>query len=235
MEGPAQRDGCAARPLADDRSPAGRSDREQLIARRRADPHFLDRERLAATFDEVARRVLRIRFDEDQVGEVRGQVAFPRQRRIKAPEAGRMSEVAEHVLQGWRGLTVDDDLVCAGEGQAMREGLAGELVVDQGGDHPDLGQAIPGRQVLDPVGQEEGDPVPGLEARLDGPSGEPVGEGVHLAVGQAPAVEPQGLAVAPAPDRSLQVVADPPRAVRPDSADPAQCPEQSGGEAKVAL
>ena len=116
----------------------------------------------------------------------------------------------------------------------MGQGLASQLVIDQGRDHPDLGQAVPGRKVLHPVGKEEGDAVSRSEPGLQGPSGEAVGQAIHLPIAEAATFEADSLAVRPFPDRSPQVIADPPRTVGRNAADPTQGPGQAAIEAQVA-
>ena len=169
------------------------------------------------------------------LGKGGGQVAFSRQGRIQAPKTRRVVQVAQYVLQGRRGLPIHNHLMSAGQGEAVGQGLACELVIDEGRDHPDLGQAIPGGQVLDPVGQEEGHPVPGPQTDLKRPSREAVGQGLHSCVGEASPLETQGLAVGPSRRRRVEVVTDAARTSRMDPLHPAKRPEQAGGEPEVTL
>ena len=114
---------------------------------------------------------------------------------------------AQRLDQG-RAIAVGDHMGRPGDVQAVLQRLAGEVVVDQGGDHPDLRQPIPDRQVVGPVGHEQDHRLAPAQALVDGPMGVTVGRRIHLAIGQMAALEGDRAALAPAVDRRLQVVAD---------------------------
>jgi hypothetical protein len=94
--------------------------------------------------------------------------------------------------------------------EAVRQGVAHQVVVDQRGHHADLGQAKPERQVVEPVRQEHRHHVARREALGQRPVGETVGQRVHLAIGEAGALEADGDSLPPAVDRRLEIVADEP-------------------------
>ena len=95
-----------------------------------------------------------------------------------------------------------------GDRQAVGQARPGQVVVDQGGGHADLGEAVPDRDVFDAVGHEQRHGVAALDAPPRGPVGEAVGHGVELGIGDGPALEDDGVALGELVDRLLEVVAD---------------------------
>ena len=115
----------------------------------------------------------------------------------------------------------------AGKLEAMRQGLAGQLVVDQGGDDAQLGKAKPERQVFEPVGQQDGDPVAPPQPLPFRPGGIAIGKRIELAIGEFRALEADRQAVWPAVDSPLQIVSDEVRRCRCDGPHAQEGPDQA--------
>ena len=158
-----------------------------------------------------------------------------RRRAADDPLGHLAADVAAHRVERRRGLAVDHHMRRAGNLQGMAEGGAGQVVVDQRRRHPDLGQAEPDGDVFQPVGHEEGDGVPLLDAPPGGPVGEAVGHGVELRIGQALGLEHDGGALRVLVDRRLEIVADQLGGLGRDSLQPPQGAQEASDEADFAL
>ncbi len=123
---------------------------------------------------------------------------------------------ALHLLETGRGLGVDDTVQGLGDVQAVGQGRASQLVVDQGRGDPDLRQPVPDRHVFQAVGHEQRHGLAAGDALPLGPVGVAVGDGVQLGVGDRLAFEDDGLAARPLVDGRFQIVADQVGAVRRD-------------------
>jgi hypothetical protein len=124
------------------------------------------------------------------------------------PELGRLVQQRPAGFEGRGGLVVDDAVRGAGEIQAVRQRPAGQMVVDQRGDHADLGEAVPDREIFQPVRHEQRHRLAAPDMQALGPVGEAVGDRVELAVGDGAPLEAEGRPRAVLLDRALQVVAE---------------------------
>ncbi len=136
-----------------------------------------------------------------------GQIALVAVRRAQGPDGDRLAERAAHRLQRRGRLVVDDDVRGVGQPQAVGEGPAGQVVVDQGRGHADLAEPVPGGDVVEAIRQEDADRAGAPEAPRGRPMGVAVGQRVELPIGDRPPLELQGRTLAPAIDRLLEVIA----------------------------
>uniref|UniRef100_A0A0N4ZJL1 LEPR-XLL domain-containing protein n=1 Tax=Parastrongyloides trichosuri TaxID=131310 RepID=A0A0N4ZJL1_PARTI len=121
-----------------------------------------------------------------------------------------------------------------GDGQAVGQGLARQIGVDQGRGHADLGEADPGGQVFDPVVHHQGDDVGALQVPRLGPVGVAVGQGVQLAIGQATGLVLDRDIVRELVDGLLDVVTEQDVAVEGDGLDALQETVQPARELHIA-
>ncbi len=119
------------------------------------------------------------------------------------------------------------------DGQAVGQGRAGQIVVDQGGGHPDLGEAEPGGHVFHAVVHHQGDDVAALQIAALGPVGVAVRQGLELAIGQLAALVLDRDVGAEPVDRLLDVVTGQDVAVERDGLDALQKSEQPASELDV--
>ncbi len=132
------------------------------------------------------------------------------------------------------GRGVDDAMLGAGNVQAVGQRLAAELVVDQGGDHADLGQPVPERQIVQAIGQQDRHRRAARQPLAARPMGAAVGHLVERAIGEGLALEADRRAFAPAIRRPLQIVADEVGRARRDRAHPEERADQAGQIAALA-
>ncbi len=162
-----------------------------------------------------------------------GQVALAGVRLGQGPLLHVVGQQFAGGLEGRPGVGVHQAVPGAGDVQAVGQGLAGKLVVDQCGGDADLGKAEPDGQVLQAVGHEQRHHVAAVDANVLGPVGVAVGHGVQLAVGQREAFKGDGAAAAPAVDGGFQVVADQVGRIGGDAADAVQGARQPAQEAPL--
>ena len=112
------------------------------------------------------------------------------------------------LFEGRGGLRIDDAVAGAGNVQAVGERRAGQLIVDQGGDDADLGQAIPDAEIFQPVGHEQRHRLAPPQVQSLGPMGVAIGDPVEFGIGDRAPFEGHGRPVAPLIDRRLQIVAN---------------------------
>ena len=131
-------------------------------------------------------------------------------------------------------VLVSDDLGRAGDGEAVGQGMTGQIGVDQRGRDTDLGKADPCRQIFRPIQHHQGNDVTAMQTPTLGPVTETIGEGVELPECQGTVVVLNGDTVSKPVDSLLEVVTDQIRTIEGDRLDTLEQPTQSGRELKVA-
>jgi hypothetical protein len=77
----------------------------------------------------------------------------------------------------------------------MGKGWTGQIIIDQGGYDPNLGQAHPDRQIFHAIGHKQGNAIAAHQVLGLGPMRKAVGQVIQFAIGQGLTLKPYGLAV----------------------------------------
>jgi protein-L-isoaspartate(D-aspartate) O-methyltransferase len=125
-------------------------------------------------------------------------------------------------LEGLGRVVVDDDVQGAGDIDAVRQRLAGQVAVQKGSHDPCLAQAHPDGDVLEAVRQEDRNRVAALQVYRDGPVGVAVRQRVIVRIGDAAPFEADSRVAGVLVDGALPVVADQVRRGRLDRLDLAE-------------
>ena len=104
------------------------------------------------------------------------------------------------------GVCVGDHLGHADNVEAVGQGMAGQIGVDQGRGDADLGEAQPGGQIVGAIAHHQADDVGAPQVAAARPVGVAVGQRVQLAVAQRPVLVLDRDIVAEFVDRLLEVV-----------------------------
>ena len=137
------------------------------------------------------------------------EILSPIQRPVEHPGAHRIEFAGPGTVESLGQLAFQDDLFGLADIEAMGQGMAGELVIEQGSHHTDLGEAEPDGDILPAIAHEESDRIARLETLVQRPMGDLVGPRLELAVGNLARVQQGHRIVGETVDRGLDVIRHP--------------------------